>query len=230
MHAAALRCLIRPMRAEDIPQVLDIERQSFPTMWPQTVYQREVKNKMARYLVACEPADEEAEVAEEAPPAGMGRLVRRFLGGLPDTRQREQVLGMVGLWCVMGEGHIVTIAVRQDWRRRGIGEVLLLSALEAALDAGQDVVTLEYRISNDGARALYEKYGFAQVGVRAKYYSDNQEDAVLMTTSPLRSSVYRQLLDQRTVELRARWGGDLPLPPRRQAAEAAQAADAGGAS
>ena len=52
MHAAAVRCRIRLMRPEDIPQVLDIERQSFRSMWPQTIYQRELKNKMARYLVA----------------------------------------------------------------------------------------------------------------------------------------------------------------------------------
>src|SRR3990172_8469029 len=87
MRAALPRCCIRPMRPDDIPQVLDIERQSFPSIWPQTVYQRELKNKMARALVVSEPADEPAP-AEEAPdqPAGergVGGLVHRFLGGLP---------------------------------------------------------------------------------------------------------------------------------------------------
>jgi ribosomal-protein-alanine N-acetyltransferase len=205
------------MDAGDIPQVLDIERQSFPTMWPQTVYQRELKNKMARYLVAYEPADEEPQ---QPPPASpherLASRVRRFFGGLPalDAR-RERVVGMVGLWLVMGEAHVVTIAVRPDCRREGIGELLLVSCLEAAIDARQDVVTLEYRVSNLAARALYEKYGFAQVGVRARYYSDNQEDAVLMTTPPLRSSQFRQLLARRVAELRARWGEDYPLegPP-----------------
>jgi ribosomal-protein-alanine N-acetyltransferase len=211
MHAAAVRCRIRPMRTEDIPQVMDIERQSFPTIWPQTVYQRELKNNMARYLVVCAPDDGEPEASVDA-DRGIGKLVRRFFGGLPDTTaSRDRVLGMVGLWCMMGQGHIVTIAVRPEYRRQGIGEVLLVAILEAALETGQDEVTLEYRISNLGARAMYEKYGFSQVGVRARYYSDNHEDAVLMTTPPLRSTNFRRLIGQRLSELQRRWGDDSPL-------------------
>jgi len=198
MRVTAVRCRIRPMEPGDIPQVMDIERQSFPTMWPQTVYQRELKNKTARYLVAYQPAEE-------------GEVMRRFLGGLPAPTSRERILGMVGVWCMMGEGHIVTIAVGEEYRRCSIGEVLLVAALEEAREAAQDVVTLEYRISNQAARALYAKYGFSQVGVRARYYSDNHEDAVLMTTPPLRSSGFRRLLHERIADLRARWGDDFPL-------------------
>jgi ribosomal-protein-alanine N-acetyltransferase len=83
--------------------------------------------------------------------------------------------------------------------------------MDTAQDAGQDGVTLEYRISNLDARKLYEKYGFMQVGVRARYYSDNQEDAVLMSTPPLRSSKFRTLLAERVAEQRARWGDEYPL-------------------
>ncbi len=214
MRAAAVRCHLRPMEPADIAQVLDIERQSFPSMWPQTVYQRELKNKMARYLVACEPRPpyfEEPRASSMPEERRIGKLVRQFLGGLPAAEPRERILGVVGLWCVVGEGHIVTIAVRQDCRRQGIGEVLLLAALKAAREAGQDTVTLEYRISNVGARALYEKYGFRQVGVRTRYYSDNQEDAVLMTTPPLRSSPFQRLTARRIAELEERWGADYPL-------------------
>jgi ribosomal-protein-alanine N-acetyltransferase len=193
------------MRREDIPQVLDIERQSFPTMWPQTVYERELQNRAARYLVACEPATDPAPPATE--PSG---LLGRLFGRAPSAA-RDRILGLVGLWCAAGEGHIVTIAVRPELRRRGIGELLVIAALEAAIDAGQHEVTLECRISNGAARALYEKYGFRQVGVRARYYSDNQEDAVLMTTPPLRSSTFRKLLVRRIAEQRARWGDRYPL-------------------
>jgi ribosomal-protein-alanine N-acetyltransferase len=214
MHAAALRCRIRPLQADDIPQILDIERQSFPSMWPQTVYQRELKNSMARYLVATEPLESNAE-AEATETDGVRRLVRRFFGGLPvSARPQERILGIVGLWLVLGEAHIVTIAVRPERRRQGIGELLLVAAIEAAIDEHQDEVTLECRISNHEARAMYGKYGFIQVGVRAKYYSDTQEDAVLMTTPKLRSSAYQQLLIERVAEQRARWGEDYPLAGR----------------
>ena len=214
MRATTVRCRIRFMRPEDIPQVLDIERYSFPTIWPQTVYQRELKNKMARYLVAYQPADRPPP--PDDPPAegerGIRRLARRFFGPpAGGERDGDYIVGMVGLWCTMGEGHIVTIAVRPECRRQGIGELLLVAALEAAIEAGQDEVTLEYRISNHGARSLYERYGFNQVGVRARYYSDNQEDAVLMTTPPLRSSGFRRLFARRVAGLRIRWGEDYPL-------------------
>ncbi len=214
MRATTVRCRIRTMRPEDILQILDIERHSFPTMWPQTIYLRELKNKMSRYLVAYEPANEAPPRSEEPDAIAAGpslrRIARRFFGGLPE-RSTDHILGMVGLWCVMGEGHVVTIAVRPSYRQQGIGELLLVAALEAAMDAGQDEVTLEYRISNLAARSLYEKYGFNQVGVRARYYSDNHEDAVLMTTPPLRSSPFRKLLARRVAALQARWGDDYPL-------------------
>ncbi len=215
MRLTAVRCSIRSMEPHDIPQAMEIERQSFPTIWPQTVYQRELKNRMARYLVAHEPLDHaEAEEHEHgsASDHGVGGLVRRFLGGLPPPAPLAQrILGTIGVWFMMGEGHIVTIAVRQQYRRQGIGELLLTAGLETALEAQQEHVTLEYRISNEAARALYEKFGFTQVGVRARYYTDNQEDAVLMTTPPLRAPEYRRLLAQRIAEQRARRGGDYPL-------------------
>ena len=215
MRVAAVRCRLRPMQAADIPQILDIERQSFPTMWPQTIYQREMKNKMARYLVAYEPSPEDAGLApapENSDAPGMRRFVQRFIGGLPDASDtNDRILGVVGLWLMVGDAHIVTIAVRPECRRQGIGEVLLVAAIETAIRERQDEVTLEYRISNEGARAMYEKYGFRQAGVRAKYYSDTQEDAVLMTTPELRSHAYRQLLIERIAEQRKRWGDAYPL-------------------
>jgi ribosomal-protein-alanine N-acetyltransferase len=216
MRLTAVRCRLRPMEPLDIPQAMEIERQSFPLMWPQTVYQRELKNRMARYLVAYEPVDDERAVERpEDGDRGVGGLVRRILGGLPPgAAPGERILGAIGVWFVMGEGHIVTIAVHQEYRRQGIGELLLTAGLEAALEAKQEEVTLEHRISNLAARALYEKYGFIQVGVRARYYTDNQEDAVLMTTPPLRSPECRRLFAQRIAEQRARWGSDYPFAGR----------------
>ena len=198
------------MREADIPLVIEIERQSFPSMWPATVYRRELKNKLARFLVAYDPA----ALSPPARPAEAGPGLRGWLQRLftsPASQPPNRILGMVGLWCMMGNGHIVTIAVHEDARRLGIGEVLLVAILETALEAGQDEVTLEYRISNGAARSLYKKFGFSQVGVRAGYYSDNHEDAVLMATPPLRSAPFRRLLSERIAAQRARWGEGYPL-------------------
>jgi ribosomal-protein-alanine N-acetyltransferase len=95
-----------------------------------------------------------------------------------------------------GEAHIVTVAVRESHRRMGIGERLLVAVIELARQEGQDSVTLEVRKSNEGAQRLYEKYGFQRVGLRVRYYTDNNEDAVLMTTPDLSSPSYSELFER----------------------------------
>ena len=90
-----------------------------------------------------------------------------------------EVVGFVGLWHVMDEGHICTLAVDQGSRGRGLGELLVLAALRAATEVGSDAVHLEYRVGNDPAGNLYAKLGFERVGLRRGYYSDTGEDAVL---------------------------------------------------
>ena len=225
MRAAAVLLRIRPMQPFDIPQVLEIERQSFPTMWPQTVYQRELKNKLASYLVVYEPPDDDDGGSAPVPaaePRGVRRFVRRFIGGSPATPTRDRIVGVVGIWRMVGEAHIVTIAVRQECRREGIGELLLTAALEEARATGQELVTLECRISSEPAQAMYRKYGFIRVGVRARYYSDNQEDAVMMTTPALSSPDYRSLLARLLAEQVARRGGEHPLAHLRWLPEADQ--------
>ena len=107
-----------------------------------------------------------------------------------------RALGSIGVWMMAGEAHIVTVAVRESRRRLGIGERLLIATIELAREAGQDAVTLEVRKSNEGAQRLYEKYGFQRVGLRVRYYTDNNEDAVLITTPDLNSPSYTELFER----------------------------------
>ena len=90
------------------------------------------------------------------------------------------IVGYAGMWVILDEVHITNIAVHPNWRGRRIGEALLCRVLEDAVLAGSRGVTLEVRISNDVARNLYRKYGFTDEGTRKGYYSDNNEDAVIM--------------------------------------------------
>jgi len=173
-----LRTAIRPMHGDDITQVMDIERESFPSMWPQTAYRRELQNKVARYFVITEAAE---EPAPEGAAPGLWGTIRRIVGGEAEGRD-ERVLGFIGVWLLVGEAHIVTVAVREEYRRLGIGERLVIAAIETALEYDQEVLTLEVRKSNEAAQLLYQKYGFDRVGLRKRYYTDNHEDAVLMTT------------------------------------------------
>lgn len=175
----------------DIGQILDIERESFPSSWPQTAYKRELTNKIARYFVLAERRD--AAPPPPADAAGLWSAFRRLVGVPEPSSSGEYLLGFVGVWLMVNEAHIVTIAVREDARQRGIGERLLIAATELAMDADQEVVTLEVRASNEGAQRMYEKYAFNRVGLRKRYYTDNQEDAVIMTTPDLFTPAYKKL-------------------------------------
>ncbi len=178
---------LRPMGPHDIDQVAAMERRAFPTLWPPTSYRRELKNKVAEYLVCVR----EGEFVTVTPPRRMRLLrllSRRNKPALP--LKFPLLVGFVGVWYQAGDAHIVSIAVREEYRRRGLGELLLIGAVEMAVRRGQQVVTLEVRASNDAAQALYRKYGFTQTGLRRRYYADNHEDAVIMTSDPLGSAAY----------------------------------------
>lgn len=97
----------------------------------------------------------------------------------------SEIVAYGGVWLMVDEAHVTTFAVHPRYRRRGIGERLLLSLIDLSIARRAREATLEVRLSNLGARRLYEKYGFRPVGIRPRYYSDNQEDALIMTTEPL---------------------------------------------
>ena len=107
------------------------------------------------------------------------------------ARYDDQLVGFAGMWLMVDEAHITTFAVRKTWRRQGVGERLLLALLDLAQARGAHEATLEVRPSNHPARRLYEKYGFALVGVRRRYYSDDNEDALILTTAALDSQAMR---------------------------------------
>jgi ribosomal-protein-alanine N-acetyltransferase len=212
----AVRYLVRPMRVEDIPQVMEIERESFPTMWPPTAFRRELQqNRLAHYIVVVEDNPRVPREQPQEKPGPIGRFlgeIKQILGAddetpLPPPDQRpELVVGFIGIWMMADEAHIVTIATRETHRRHGIGEALLISAIETAQDRGQPLVTLEVRVSNVPAIALYEKYGFQEMGRRVRYYSDNHEDAYVFSIDSVLTRRYRQRLDELREAHARRWG------------------------
>ncbi len=104
----------------------------------------------------------------------------------------DEVVAYGGVWLMVDEAHVTTFAVHPRYRRRRIGERLLLALMDLSVDRHAREATLEVRLSNLGARRLYEKYGFRPVGIRPRYYSDNQEDALIMTTEPLSGAPMRE--------------------------------------
>jgi len=210
----AVRYALRPMVPSDISQVMDIERESFPSIWPETTYKRELQNRLARYLVLVQHPPERPPTppAQVRRPQGWRETMRRLLSLRPAPEPtQELILGFAGLWLMVEEAHIVTLAVREGQRRRGLGELLLIVAIEVAVAHGQQVMTLEVRRSNEAAVSLYEKYGFTRAGVRSRYY-DNREDALIMTTPPLSSTAFRERYQSLKEAHHRRWGRAYSLP------------------
>ena len=92
----------------------------------------------------------------------------------------DRVAGYVGSQSVLGESDMMNVAVHPDYRRQGIAENLCLDLVEALKEKGNHCLTLEVRASNDPAKALYEKLGFRQIGLRKNYYRNPREDACIL--------------------------------------------------
>lgn len=97
------------------------------------------------------------------------------------------IVAWCAVWIIFDELHINTLAVHPDWRRRGLASRLLTHVLDDAVRRGADKATLEVRESNEGARKLYERFGFEVGGVRKAYYRQPIEDALILWRTGLRS-------------------------------------------
>jgi ribosomal-protein-alanine N-acetyltransferase len=147
---------------------------------------------------------------------GLFKLLAPFLDTPPAPVPRLLV-GYAGVWLNFDEAHITTIAVAHAHRGRSIGELLLNGLIDEALDMGASRLTLEVRISNSVAQNLYLKYGFYPMGKRKRYYTDNNEDALIMWTDAITSIDYqarlRELRQDLFARLRAQTHAPTPEPP-----------------
>lgn len=118
--------------------------------------------------------------------------------------RRFPVVGYAGLWLMVDEGHVTTIGVHPEHRGKGAGELLFLGLVDIAAEMKAARVTLEVRVSNLPAQALYRKYGLEIAGVRKRYYSDNGEDAYIMWSEPVSSPHFQERMARLREELAAR--------------------------
>jgi len=205
------------MRREDLAQIAGIDREAFPTQWPPANYRRELENRLAHYIVTCDDGKKvEGSEVEATREDGFSRLVarikrlfnhNRFFGNDLPPSSTEYVIGFAGIWMMADEAHITNIAMRESYRRRGVGELLLISIIDLAIKLSARYITLEVRASNTAAQSLYLKHGFTQAGLRRGYYTDNGEDAILMTTENTTSATFQAHLQQLKQAHSSKWGG-----------------------
>jgi ribosomal-protein-alanine N-acetyltransferase len=195
MDYSDLAYQVEPMQARDIQEVMAIERLSFATPWPMGAYRYEISRNPRAYYFVVRPQEEGAAQCEESR--------RGLLARFRSTDQRPPIVGYGGFWCSAREAHISTIAVHPRLRRKGIGQLILMAMIEKARSIGADHITLEVRASSLVAQSLYRKYGFQVVGRRRRYYSDSNEDAVVMAAQDVDRPPYLihlQELQDRLVE------------------------------
>lgn len=203
-----MRYAIDRMTMADVPRVVEIERLAYPSPWPPSAYRKELQdNRWAHYIVLRDKQIPQESVSTSTPE---GEKPRRFfpLSFLPgratttvSSPDLASIVGFAGLWLMVDEAHVTTIAMHPNFRRRGLGEYMLSSLIEIAYDIGARWVTLEVRVTNYNAQNLYRKYGFREAGLRHRYYSDNQEDALIMWTDEIHSPAYKQQFQELKADL-----------------------------
>jgi ribosomal-protein-alanine N-acetyltransferase len=155
---------LAPMRRRHVKSILAIEERVYPKPWTAGVFNSEID--LAR------------------------RDERHYVVGLLEA----EVVAYGGLMFAVDEAHITNIAVDPEFQRRGFARRVLLELANVAIDRGFTALTLEVRVSNIAAQAMYRRFGFAPAGIRQRYY-ENTEDALVMWAHDIDSPEYRARLD-----------------------------------
>jgi [ribosomal protein S18]-alanine N-acetyltransferase len=153
--------LLQPLPESLLNEAITLDQQVLGGFWSRQSYEQEL-NRPSSDLLGLQPS---SSLANQYPP----------------------LLAVGCAWTILDEAHIILMTVHPQYRRRGFGYGMLLQLLEAACSRGMKYATLEVRVSNIAAIALYTKLGFTSAGTRRNYYSDNGEDALVMWRSGLQS-------------------------------------------
>ena len=124
------------------------------------------------------------------------------------AKHRSEVVGYCGMMFTAGEAHVTNIAVDPRWHGNKIGTRLLLHLVTESVARGSETISLEVRVTNEPAQAMYRKFGFAPAGIRKGYYIETNEDALVMVVENPLSTPYRLLLSAIRDEIRGLDAGD----------------------
>ncbi len=153
--------IIRKATVEDLYKMLEIEKEAFGKHhWSYQAFESELNNQYSTYFICLDVLDEKG------------------------------VVGYIVYWKVLDEGHITTIAVSSNYRRKHLADILLYKIIQDAIKKNIKWLTLEVRNSNQSAINLYKKFQFLQLGIRKGYYQDNNEDALILWTNKISSDEY----------------------------------------
>lgn len=172
-HHSSRLLRVSPMRRRHLRAVLEIEEKVYPKPWSYELYRSELALPEDRriYVVA-----------------------RR-------NDHKGRLVGYAGLMFALEDGHVTTVAVDPAYQRQGIGLRMFLVLVRTAIARGAKNLTLEARVNNVGAQALYRRFGFEDVGLRKGYYQETGEDALIMWANDVDKPEYEELLEELGLEL-----------------------------
>lgn len=173
------------MTAEMLPAVVELDRTCFGGLWSADAYQREIDSPNSDVLVLMQARPPESQEDSEA---------ASIAASCPPISSPPPLLAIGCDWAILEEAHITIIAVDPHYQRQGLGQAMLYALMEAAHQRQLERATLEVRVSNTAAIALYEKFGFQKAGHRRGYYPDTKEDALVLWRSGLHRPEFQQAL------------------------------------
>ncbi|MGQ4648557.1 ribosomal protein S18-alanine N-acetyltransferase [Lyngbya aestuarii] len=228
---------LKSLSAEHLSAAVELDKLCFGGLWTFSGYERELDSPNSK-LLALEALPSEFPPFSSAPDQredealevksrktltaldkedNLSKINSQALGHTPSPRP---LLGLGCFWSILEEAHITILAVHPDYRRRGLGRLLLYALLREARNHQLERATLEVKPSNQVALSLYHKFGFTEAGRRLKYYKDTGEDALVLWRGGLQTPEFEEMLTnfyRILVPQLASWDWKLRLDSRAEA-------------
>ncbi|NEP55577.1 MAG: ribosomal protein S18-alanine N-acetyltransferase [Symploca sp. SIO2G7] len=214
---------LKPLTTEQLTAAWELDQLCFGGLWTKSGYERELDSPNSQLLileanqgnVECRMQNVEGKRQETgdrwqetdgcpnektSPPC-----MKIPFSASPRPRvPASPLLGLGCFWSILEEAHITILAVHPDWRRQGLGQLLLYALLDKATRLQLEWATLEVKPSNQAALSLYQKFGFVEVGRRRSYYQDTGEDALILWRGGLQTPEFTQSLTNCYQQLQSR--------------------------
>lgn len=175
------RLELKPLTSDLLLSAVHLDQQCLGGLWTLSGYQRELESPNSDLMVLKHQPQESAQAGSSPPRVG-------------HETSHPDLLGMVCLWSIAEEAHITLLVIHSDYRRQGLGQTLLYVSLARAWMRGLEWATLEVRSSNQRAIALYQKFGFQEIGRRRRYYQNSGEDALILWRQGIQEPEFPNLL------------------------------------